>query len=493
MKTPPKRLALVFVLGLSFTAAGVLTAAVCVHARHSHHHTARESVSDSSARGVNGYYTAPLAPSNILVIPPPGGSADTTAATTSAQGSIPSNAPANPAKTESGPVVFWPQSAGGNGHSYQAVAAPDGINWADAQAWAVAHGGYLATLSSAAENNFVFALIDDPKFWFNYIGNSSGPWLGGAKSKDWSDPAAGWQSLNGEGAIAYTNWAPGEPDDCVRDGQQQDRLCFYAWESDHRQPTLDDEAGALALHGFVVEYDFEAFAISGLKPSGLGSAHGGAQAAESVAHAASPSASTAPIAPVAPVSVTSDLKIISAVFGGHHGEADVTALVAQKVQPGADVLFASPKWLGVDPAPYWKKNIEITYEFRGHAETYSAPEGGAISYDILVANAGAAPATTAAATSDEPKIIAAYFGTGPSFADVTARVAELIKTPSAEFQATPADLQADPSVGLIKEFMIVYEYAGQRRTFTTSEGGAFSRDLLIANAAPRAASQLASN
>lgn len=155
-------------------------------------------------------------------------------------------------RLEGAPVVLWPKSAGGNGHTYQAVAAPDGINWADAQALATAHGGHLATVTSEAANAFVFSLVDDPKFWLEREYNrASGPWLGGLKAAGSTQPDEGWQWLNGEGPFAYTNWASNEPDDL---NSNQDRLSFYVWDMSNRQATWDDETGALLLHGFVVEY-----------------------------------------------------------------------------------------------------------------------------------------------------------------------------------------------------------------------------------------------
>ena len=108
-----------------------------------------------------------------------------------------------PAALDPGPVVPWPFSAGGNGHAFQAVCAPNGINWADAEAWAVAHGGHLASIHSMAENYLVFSLVNDPKFWnnatYDSVVYSIGPWLGGVKSPGVTAPAAGWQWFDGGG------------------------------------------------------------------------------------------------------------------------------------------------------------------------------------------------------------------------------------------------------------------------------------------------------
>ena len=71
--------------------------------------------------------------------------------------------------------VQWDAGSGGNGHYYEAVQVPDGVSWTAASALANGAGGYLATITSEAENNFVFALVDDPAYWKNVGGDSAGP------------------------------------------------------------------------------------------------------------------------------------------------------------------------------------------------------------------------------------------------------------------------------------------------------------------------------
>jgi hypothetical protein len=375
----------------------------------------------------------------------------------------PSAPPASPA-LDPGPLVQWAVAAGGNGHFDQPVAASNGITWPDAEVWASVHGGHLATITSAAENSFVFSLIDDPRFWrtaLTTVGTEChlGPWLGGVKAPDATAPDAGWYWVNGDGPFQFTNWARQQPDN---HGGNEDRLNFYSWENPDRAPTWNDQPGGSGERGFVVEYAGGSAPVPNLGWD---------------EHSPSPSAAAPGVG---------GLKIISAIFSGHGGEADVTALLVERVRPGADVMFASPKWLGVDPAPYWKKELAIAYEFGGRRATYTTREGGAISYELLMADAGVVP-VAAAAPAGEPKVVSAYFGTGDGFADVTARVAELIRTEPAGFATTEDELQADPTPGLRKEFMVVYEYGGQRRVFTTHDGGMCSRDLLVQNPAKDAA------
>src|SRR6185295_3010578 len=61
----------------------------------------------------------------------------------------------------------WETSAGGNGHWYKAVASSNSITWTEADQLARAQGGYLATITSAAENDFVFNLVNAPEFFWN--------------------------------------------------------------------------------------------------------------------------------------------------------------------------------------------------------------------------------------------------------------------------------------------------------------------------------------
>src|SRR6185369_4985113 len=73
----------------------------------------------------------------------------------------------------------WTPGSGGNGHFYDAILVPGGIDWFTARNAALASGGDLATITSAAEGNFVHALIaGTPAFWINVGDDTRGPWLG---------------------------------------------------------------------------------------------------------------------------------------------------------------------------------------------------------------------------------------------------------------------------------------------------------------------------
>lgn len=84
----------------------------------------------------------------------------------------------------------------------------------------------------------------------------------------------------------------------------------------------------------------------------------------------------------------------------------------------------------------------------------------------------------AASSSANVLIISAVYGSGIKFADVTYRVNDLVHQPEVEFFARPEWLDTDPTPGWNKALVIVYEFKGQRRTYTTGEGGRVSAAIL---------------
>jgi hypothetical protein len=148
--------------------------------------------------------------------------------------------------------VQWTTGPGANGHFYEVVGSP-GISWDDAQAAAIAAGGYLATITSPEENAFVFSLVNNPIYWFNDpANNSQGPWIGGFQPPGSPEPAGDWQWVNGEGPLVYSNWAAGEPDNSY---PGEDRLQFFSWGLNTIAPTWNDEREApyAAVRAYVIE------------------------------------------------------------------------------------------------------------------------------------------------------------------------------------------------------------------------------------------------
>ncbi|HLX96621.1 MAG TPA: LamG-like jellyroll fold domain-containing protein [Verrucomicrobiae bacterium] len=108
--------------------------------------------------------------------------------------------------------VQWPVSVGGNGHWYKAVvnSTTNPLDWTEADQIAHNEGGYLATITSSNENNFVFSLISSSQFFEGIAGNGSGPAIGGTNPVDGSI-LGDWVWETGE-PWTYSDWAPGQPD-----------------------------------------------------------------------------------------------------------------------------------------------------------------------------------------------------------------------------------------------------------------------------------------
>src|SRR6185503_6620960 len=121
--------------------------------------------------------------------------------------------------------VQWDVSSGGNGHWYKPVPGFPGLTWTFANELAQAEGGYLATITSAEENAFVFSLMaNDPQYW-NFCCNYSGAALGGLQQEGAPEPAGGGYWITGE-SWTYSNWYPGQPNN--RPGETpEERLHFF--------------------------------------------------------------------------------------------------------------------------------------------------------------------------------------------------------------------------------------------------------------------------
>jgi len=150
----------------------------------------------------------------------------------------------------------------GNGHWYEAI--PASIAWTDAKAAAEAKGGYLATITSAAENTFVAGIVASSEYWHLLGGNfTAGPWLGGFQPQGSPEPAGNWQWVTGE-TWSYSNWTPEEPNNGVG-GTPEDALLL--WKSGSSVPpygtTWNDGPSSDAFpSGYIIEYIPEPASLS---------------------------------------------------------------------------------------------------------------------------------------------------------------------------------------------------------------------------------------
>jgi hypothetical protein len=151
--------------------------------------------------------------------------------------------------TATGTPVQWEIADGGNGHWYEAILAPGGITWTQARSAAEAMPGlwHLATITSSAENAFVFGLIsDNPAFWHGYLsGHSNGPWLGGYLIGPTKYDYA-W--VTGE-SFTYSSWGPLEP---FGNGN---RISFFGYSTliQAYWDDVPDDYPSLQPFGYIVE------------------------------------------------------------------------------------------------------------------------------------------------------------------------------------------------------------------------------------------------
>jgi beta-lactamase regulating signal transducer with metallopeptidase domain len=144
-------------------------------------------------------------------------------------------------------MTTWPVSQGGNGHSYRVVRVPEGLTWDQANEAAQAQGGYLATITSAGENAFVFSLMQDPLYW----NGPRGPWLGGYQTPG-HGLREGWVWVTGE-PFVYSPWSPGQPNDAG--GVDETRL-EYGWGAATPADTWNDQPDWFrGVPSYVVERD----------------------------------------------------------------------------------------------------------------------------------------------------------------------------------------------------------------------------------------------
>ena len=142
-------------------------------------------------------------------------------------------------------AVQWKVSEGGNGHWYQCRPAI-GVDdlWQPSQDSALASGGYLATLTTQAENLWVYSLTVSQHAW----DGRAGPLLGGKKR---SDNTFEW--VTGE-QWSYTSWLSGEPSS----GLWEPYLNFLGPHGTNISDATWNDTDALAVHGdslyYVVEW-----------------------------------------------------------------------------------------------------------------------------------------------------------------------------------------------------------------------------------------------
>jgi hypothetical protein len=143
--------------------------------------------------------------------------------------------------------VEWRIVDGGNGHFYQRI--DDVKTWSNAKTYSESLGGYLATITSQKENDFITTnLISNPAF-------QQGVFLGGTDASE----EGVWQWVTGE-TWNYTNWIPGEPNNSHDD---EDYLAMDVVNNDGRLgkwndwlgTTLSTELASVVTAAFFIEWN----------------------------------------------------------------------------------------------------------------------------------------------------------------------------------------------------------------------------------------------
>lgn len=111
-------------------------------------------------------------------------------------------------------AVQWRIEEGGNGHWYLREAR-GGRGWTGLRAAADAVGGHLATMTSAAERDWLVA---------NVLGGAA-CFLGGYQEPTGAEPSSGWRWITGE-PFTWTGWAPGEPNNHPPSGDEDVMGCW---------------------------------------------------------------------------------------------------------------------------------------------------------------------------------------------------------------------------------------------------------------------------
>ena len=149
------------------------------------------------------------------------------------------------------PAVQWKVSDGGNGHWYQF--SNQKIGWNASSILALNKAGYLATITSANENTFIYNYLNVLDLW----NGERGPLLGGFQDKNspnFSEPSGGWTWVTGE-AWNFENWySGGEPNNSS--GQSPGEEDFLAMDKRSEICGWNDMNGVFAAHysGLLIEW-----------------------------------------------------------------------------------------------------------------------------------------------------------------------------------------------------------------------------------------------
>lgn len=145
--------------------------------------------------------------------------------------------------------VLWSSAAGGNDHFYEYVGTPMTWDAARAAAAGTTHAGmpgYLATITSAAEQNFILTSVTRSTSWIGGTDRTAeGVWR-------WETGPEAGDIFFGPGASAgaFAFWNSGEPNDCCA-GEDE---AVFAWGAGGAWNDIGTPSFPNYAVGFIAEF-----------------------------------------------------------------------------------------------------------------------------------------------------------------------------------------------------------------------------------------------
>jgi Lectin C-type domain/PEP-CTERM motif len=131
----------------------------------------------------------------------------------------------------------------GNNHLYDIVTAQS-ISWSQANSAAQGAGWNLASITSAAEQNFLAGLISSSGSYGEF-------WLGGYQTTGTKNSNKNWNWTTGE-TFDYTRWAQDEPNDYYGPKSEQ-YLAIWGLGNGSASLKWNDEGNSSLITGYIVE------------------------------------------------------------------------------------------------------------------------------------------------------------------------------------------------------------------------------------------------
>ena len=144
-----------------------------------------------------------------------------------------------------------------NGHYYQRFMNNNLVSWDEAKTYSETVGGYLATITSSAEQVLIQSSFNDYTPFTYSSGFTYAQLYLGATDRETEGT---WKWVTGE-TWSFTNWSPGEPNNAY--GGNQDYLALNfdnswddTWGDRESLTPWGYSAGTIgAMPGFIVEYN----------------------------------------------------------------------------------------------------------------------------------------------------------------------------------------------------------------------------------------------